>query len=141
MEEKLQETLNSLGFDIKKKNNVYQISKLIAERKAFLSKKKLTYGAKITVDDIAKQVVFSEYLKESGSGMSGGGFDSDMSQGFGFSKTSYKTGTGGISGTIEEQSNLFGKQYTYQFNYEDVREKIKSLAESNGYSFKYKIIP
>lgn len=140
MDEKLQETFDALGLEVKQKNNVYQVSKLIAERKAFLSKKKLTYNAKVTLDDDSKKLTFTEYLKESGSGLSSGGdFDSNMSPGFGFSKTSYKTGTGGISGTIEEQSNLFGKQYNYQFKYQEVREAIEDVAKKNGYSFDYKI--
>jgi hypothetical protein len=143
MHEELQAYAREIGSELKEKNGLYEISKTIAERKAFLSKKKLCYHAKFRVDDNSKSVVFSEYLKEKGSGISSGGgdFDSDMSPGFGFKATSYKSGPGGRSGSIEEQSKLFGKDYTYEFQYQTVREKIESMAEAAGYSFEYKVLP
>lgn len=79
-------------------------------------------------------------LKESGSGLSSGGdFDNSMSAGFGFKASTYKTGPGGISGNIEEQSKLFGKGYNYSFDYGKIRNKFKELAEKNGYDFNYSI--
>ena len=76
----------------KKKKGVWEFSATIAERKAFLSKKKLTYSAKMRIDDDAKVVKFSEMLIEAGSGFtSGGGFDDGMSTGFGFKTESYNT--------------------------------------------------
>ena len=49
---------------------------VIAERKAFLSKKKLTYKSKVRVNDEKKEVTFFEMLSESNSGLSAGsGFD------------------------------------------------------------------
>src|SRR5665647_1748533 len=59
---------------------------LIAERKAFLSKRKLTYKCKLRVDDGARCVTFWEMLVEKGSGVSGG---DDMAPGFGFKKETY----------------------------------------------------
>jgi len=79
-------------------------------------------------------------LKESGSGFStGGGLDDGISTGFGFKKEVYKTGTGGREGTIEEQSRLFGKDYSYKFEFKGIRKKIEELAQSSGYTFKYQI--
>lgn len=142
MQDQIADYAAKIGANLKSKSDVYELNKVIAERKAFLSKKKLTYTAKIKVDSNNKTMLFSEYLKESGSGISAGGdFDSNISPGFGFSKTTYKTGTDGISGSIEEQSNLFGKQYNYDFKYQQVREKVESLAKEFGYTFDYKIIP
>lgn len=126
--------------EIKQKNNEVKLHKVIAERKAFLSKKKLEYSANLKIDDDNKALHFTEMLKESGSGLSSGGdFDNNMSPGFGFKASTYKTGTGGISGNIEEQSKLFGKDYNYSFDYGKIRHKLKELAESNGYEFNYSI--
>ncbi len=124
------------------KKGLWDFSTTIAERNAFLSKKKLTYALKIRIDDDARTVRFSEMLIEAGSGLStGGDFDSGMSSGFGFKKESYNTFSGARQGTIEEQSNLFGKDYSYQFDYNEIRSKIKGIVESAGYQFEYQILP
>jgi hypothetical protein len=94
------------------KKGVWDFSATIAERKTFLSKKKLTYAVKMRIDDDAKVVRISEMIIEVGSGLSsGGGFDDGMSTGFGFKTESYNTFSGARRGTIEEQSKLFGKDY------------------------------
>ncbi|OGL30890.1 hypothetical protein A3F37_00415 [Candidatus Saccharibacteria bacterium RIFCSPHIGHO2_12_FULL_41_12] len=143
MEDKIRNYAQEIGAELKEKNGLWELSKLVAERKAFLSKKKLTYTAKFRINSDEKKVVLSEYLAEKGSGLSSGGgdFGSDMSPGFGFKTTSYKTGTSGISGSIQEQSDLFGKQYTYDFKYEAVRQKIETLALEAGFAFEYKVLP
>jgi len=124
------------------KKGVWDFSTTIAERKAFLSKKKLTYSLKIRIDDGAKIVRFSEMLIEAGSGLSSGGdFDSGMSTGFGFKTESYNTLSGARQGTIEEQSNLFGKDYSYQFDFKEIRLKVKDVVEKAGYKFGYQILP
>ena len=74
------------------KKGIWSFSAIIAERKAFLSRKKLTYTLKLRIDDDDKVVRFSEMLTESGSGLSSGGdLDSGMSSGFGFKTESYNT--------------------------------------------------
>ena len=130
------------GADLNEKKGVWEFGKLIAERKAFLSKKKLTYSAKFRIDEESKTVIFTEMLTEKGSGLSsGGGFDSDMgmSSGFGFKKEVYKSGRGGREGSIEEQSNLFGKDYHYNFDYKEVLKKFEEIIKQNGYKLEYKI--
>ena len=82
-----------------------------------MTKQKLIYSAKFRVDEGNREVRFTEMLKESGAGMSSGGIDSGMSSGFGFKKESYNTLSGPREGTIEEQSNLFGKKYEYKFDF------------------------
>ncbi|RJQ42708.1 MAG: hypothetical protein C4534_09735 [Gaiellales bacterium] len=104
-----------------------------------MSKKKLEYVAKFRVDDEDRVLRFSEMLKETGSGVSGGGMDGDTSPGFGFKKESYRTGGGPREGTIEEQSNLFGKKYEYTFRFGDIRNRFERLAAENGYSFEYRV--
>ena len=123
--------------DLKEKKGVYTLEFVVAERKAFLSKKKLTYSAKFRIDDDKKELRFTEMLKEASSGMSSG--DSDMSPGFGFKKETYKTGAGPREGSIEEQSTLFGKEYTYSFDFKTVRTCIEHAAVAAGYAFKYQV--
>ncbi|NLE95279.1 MAG: ribonucleoside-triphosphate reductase [Dehalococcoidia bacterium] len=123
--------------DLKEKKGVYTLEFVVAERKAFLSKKKLTYSAKFRIDDDKKELRFTEMLKEASSGMSSG--DSDMSPGFGFKKEKYKIGAGPREGSIEEQSTLFGKEYTYSFDFKTVRTCIEHAAVAAGYAFKYQV--
>ena len=109
----------------------------LAERKAFLSKKKLQYKCRARVDDAARKVRFWEMLIEKGSGISGGStdFDGGMSPGFGFKKETYKTGGKEREGTIEESSTLFGKDYSYSWDYAAVRKALRAVAEAEGYEF------
>ena len=129
----------SISANLKEKKGVYTLEFTVAERKVFLSKKKLTYSAKFRVDDANKEVRFTEMLKEASSGMSSG--DSEFSSGFGFKKETFKTGTGPREGIIEQQSELFGKQYTYTFDFKTVRTAIEAAATTAGYAFKYQITP
>jgi hypothetical protein len=124
------------------KKGVWDYSTTIAERKAFLSNKKLTYTIKIRIDESGKTVKFSEMLIEAGSGFSSGGdLDGGMSTGFGFKTESYNTLSGARKGTIEEQSKLFEKQYSYRFDYNEIRTKIQDVVEKSGYKFEYQILP
>ena len=143
MLDQIQTFAHDFGADLQEKNGVWELTKQIAERKVFLSKKKLNYTAKFRIDDAAKKITFSEYLAEKSSGLStgGGGFDSEMSPGFGFKASTYKTGIGGIEGSIKEQSTLFGKEFTYDFDYEEVRQNIEAIATGAEYTFEYKVLP
>ena len=105
---------------------------LVAERKAFLSTRKLTYKCKLRVDDGARSVIFWEMLVEKGSGVSGG---DDMAPGFGFKKESYGAWGKGRSGSIEEASSLFGRDFDYAWDYTAVRSMMRGVAEASGYRF------
>lgn len=142
MIQQIKSSLASYNGTWKDKNNVLEFSTVIAERKAFLSTKKLTYKARIKIEDDSKTIQFSEMLIEAGSGLSaGGGFDGEMSSGFGFKTETYNTMSGAREGNIQEQSNLFGKKFEYKFDYKEVRSKIESVAKEAGYEFKYQILP
>ena len=137
----IKQTLLSYGTDWHEKKGIWNFSTIIAERKAFLSTKKLTYSLRIRIDDATKVVHFSELLSESGSGISTGtDFDSGSS-GFGFKTESYNTFGGSRKGGIEEQSTLFGKEYSYRFNYQDIRLKVQEIVQNFGYSFDYQLLP
>ena len=121
--------------ELKEKKGVHELRFTVAERKVFLSRQKLEYQARFRIDDEKKLVKFTEMLKESGSGMSAG----DSSPGFGFKKETYSTKGKQREGSIEEQSNLFGKKYEYKFDFKTIRGKIEELAKSAGYGFDYSV--
>jgi hypothetical protein len=120
------------------KKGLWDFSAVIAERKAFLSKKKLTYSLKLRMDDTTKTMKFSEMLTEAGSGFSSGG---DMDSGFGYKTESYNTFSGARSGTIQEQSTQFGKDYSYTFDYAEIRSRVQVVVEQAGYKFDYQVMP
>lgn len=64
------------------KDGALTIEFKVAERKAFLTRKTLTYRAKLRVENDKREVRFFETLKETGLGLSSGDTD-DMSPGFG----------------------------------------------------------
>lgn len=131
----------SIGANLEEKNGIFTLKLVVAERKAFLSKRKLEYIANFRVDEENKTLKFTEVLKESGSGLSMGGSMDDMTPGIGFKMQTYKVGMGPREGTIEEQSSLFGKTYQYKFDFKTIRDKFKNIAEKNGWNFKYQIAP
>ncbi len=143
MQENIRRVLEPYGGEWKEKKGVWEWSVVIAERKAFLSKKKLTYSARMRFDDALKSIVLSEMLVESGSGLSsgGGGLDDGMSSGFGFRTESYNTTGGARAGHIAEQSNLFGKTYQYSFDWQEIRTRVEAVANANGYRFDYQMLP
>jgi hypothetical protein len=138
--EEIKKIGQEISAEIKEEKGIYVLESVIAERKWFLSKKKLTYTAKFRIDEENKLVKFTEMLKESGFGLSsGGGNDFEMSSGFGFKAGTYKMGMDGREGSIEEQSNLFGQKYEYKFDFGNVRKKIEEKSKEAGYQFKYQI--
>ncbi len=112
---------------------------VLAERKAFLSKKKLTYKCKARVDESAHLVRFWEMLVEKGSGVSSGG--DDFAPGGGFSAGTYKTSGKERSGSIETASSLFGKDYSYQWDYAAVRTALQQVAATAGYGWETVLNP
>jgi hypothetical protein len=122
------------------KKGACEFERLVAERKAFLSRKRLVYRASFRLDDQGRKLHFTEALKESGFGLSSGGGDMEMSAGAGFRKGVYRSGTQGLEGGIEEQSRLFGKDYKYSFDYGAVRNRFREIADEFGYAFEYHIL-
>ena len=135
--DEIKEFVEEIPATLKEKRGVYSVKFTVAERRVFLSKKKLTYSAKFRVDEDKKELRFTEMLTESGSGISAG--DSAVGPGFGFKKESYKTGMGPREGSIKEQSELFGAQYSYTFDFSKIRGAIDKLAIDAGYTFKYQV--
>lgn len=128
---------SSIGAELKEKKGAYTLTLVVAERKAFLSRKKLEYIAKFRVDDASRELRFTEMLKETGSGISSG--SEDISPGFGFKAETYKTGAGPREGGITEQSDYFGQQYSYSYDWSAIRNWMEQAAQAAGYSFSYSI--
>ena len=132
--------LARLGAEVKCNEDRGEAKLVLAEKKSFLSKKKVEYQAKFRVDERERVVRFFEMLKESGSGMSGGDID-DVGGGFGFKKETYKTGGGGREGTLEAQGNLLGQTYSFTFDYGWTRSAIEAISVHHGYRFEYQLTP
>ena len=137
--DEIERFLERIPATLKEKRGVYSVEFTVAERKTFLSKKRLTYSARFRIDEEKKELRFTEMLKESGAGLSSG--DGEPGPGFGFKKETYKTGAGPREGSIEEQSRLFGQEYSYAFDFSTVRTFIEAEAAKAGYTFKYHITP
>jgi len=138
--EEIKKFTQSIPANLEEKDGVYTISFILAERKTFLTRKKLEYIARFKINEEDKEISFTERLKEKGFGLSsGGGEDLDISPGFGFKKETYNTTSGVREGNIEEQSKLFGKDYQYNFDYQLIRKKIQEIAQEAGYKFSYQI--
>ena len=141
IQDNIKNLAKSLGTSLEEDKGIYTLKLVVAERKVFLSKKKLEYIAKFRLDEKTKSVKFTEMLIESGSGLSMGGAIDEMTPGVGFKIQSYKTGFGPREGSIEEQSVLFGKTYQYKFDFKTIREKLKKITQKDGWNFRYQITP
>ena len=129
LKEKLIEVSKNFPAEFKEqRDGSFILQFVVAERKVFLSKKKLIYKCKTRIDGMGKAVTFFEILCESSVGLSGGA-------GMGFTKETYGVKGKEREGNIEEQSRLFGKDYKYSFDYKKIRGTIKEEAEKAGYSF------
>jgi len=122
---------------VEKRGGIFLLDLIIARRKAFLRTDKLTYHSRLKVDINKKVMIFFEILKESGAGIGAGGAD-DFGTGFGFKVEKTKIGIDGKrEGLIKEQSDLFGKKYKYEFDFNRIRQDAKSIAKRFKLDFKY----
>lgn len=134
LKEKFTEVGKSFPVEFKEQRDGSLMLKfVVAERKVFLSKKKLTYRCKLRINDEKREVTFFEMLSESNVGLSVG-------SGFEFKKETYGIKGKEREGGIEEMSRLFGKDYKYSFDYKKIREAIKKEAQDADYSLSVKLI-
>ncbi|MEW6216674.1 MAG: hypothetical protein AB1543_03230 [Candidatus Bipolaricaulota bacterium] len=124
--------LGEFGEEVDERGNAIRFAKVVAERKTFLSRKRLVYRASIRVDEEKREVHLSEFLTETGFGLA-------VESGVGFKTETYRTGRGPREGGIAEQSKLFGKVYAYTFDHGAIRTAIETLARSHGYTVQYHI--
>jgi hypothetical protein len=123
---------------VPQKDGSLKLEAVVAERKSFLSKRKLTYICRLRVDDPARQVRFFEMLKESGFGVGGGG-DVDGGAGFGVKKEVYSSSGRVSRANLTEQSTLFGKDYSYKLDFGKFREAVRQACVAAGYAFEVKL--
>ena len=99
---------------------------VVAERKTLLSRQRLTYRARLRVDDEARTVRFYELLKESSRGLVGG-----------LTLTAEATKLSGKerTGIVEQRSRYLGKPYDFHLDYAAVRQAVESAARARGYAF------
>ena len=140
--DEIKESLVETNGEWKEKRGVRRFSTVIAERKALLSSKRLTYSFRLKIDHATRLVHFSEILIESGSGFSADGdLDGGSSSGFGVRTETYNTFKKPRQGTIEEQSRLFGNEYTFHFEFNTIRSRVQQITEAHGYAFDYQVLP
>ncbi len=132
LREALREALASLGGEVREKGDAIEFTKVLAERKMFLSRRRLVYRATVRVDEGRREVQLLESLTETGSGLA-------ADSGVGVKKETYRIGRGPREGGIAEQSKLFGKAYAYTFDHGAIRTVIENLARSHGYTVQYHI--
>jgi hypothetical protein len=135
--EQFQEFARSIPAEFICRDGLCELRLVVAERKAFLTRRKLEYRAKMRIDAAARLVKFTEQLIESSSGLSSG----DSASGFGFKAEIYSIRGKERLGSIEEQSSLFGKKYSYSFDFGQIRPRFEQLSSQAGYVFKYQITP
>ena len=131
--EQFREFARSIPAEFVCRDGLCELVFTVAERKAFLTRRKLEYRAKFRVDNASRLVKFTEQLKETSSGLSSG----DSTPGLGFKAETYRTQGKERLGSIEEQSSLFGKKYSYNFNFGTIRPRFEQLSLQAGYVFKY----
>jgi len=138
--ERLTAVIEAIPATLTESKGVFSFSCIVAERKAFFCRQKLVYSVNFRIDDSKKELLFWEMLKEHGFGLGISNTSEGMSPGFGFKKSTYKIGFGPREETIEEQSKLFGKKYSYTFEFGSLRRSIQAAVVAAGYSFTCKFI-
>ena len=134
--EEIKKIAEEKGAAFQEKKDSCHFEIVLAERKAFLTSKKLVYKASCKIDSSKNELRYSELLFEKGWGLSGG--DIDSTPGFGFKTETYKLTPGKPpERMIEEQSNLFGKKYQYKFDLSEIRSRIREAAMRNGLGFRH----
>ena len=134
VEGRLRALAESWQFSWSESGQEITITKVLAERSSVLARQKLEYRATIAIDDAKWQLRYRDSLKETSSGLSSG--DSEDGAGFGFSGGAYaSSGAPGLGDDIAEQVVKYGKDYTFDFPYEQWREQVRMIAAETGYDF------
>jgi hypothetical protein len=137
-EEFLNKKFSFTGSFLEQRDKSLLLTSPIAERKAFLSKKTLTYRCRIKINEVEKKVYLYEILDEKSSGLTSGGDDEDFSTpGFGFKIEKYNTTDGTRRGTIEEAAILFGKQYKYTFDWKEIKTFAVEISKKFDYQLEF----
>lgn len=126
------------GSLVEERGGLWVFNYQVADRDTAVNKTSISFTAKFRILDDQKVFRYTEIIKEVSSGLGVGG---DLKMGISTKSEKYKVGTEGREGAVSESSTLAGKSLDYKLDYGAIRQNIKSLAEKNGYKFKYKILP
>ncbi len=128
----LHDLVRTVGGEISERGGEIELTKVLAERRVLLSRRRLVYRARLRVDEGKREVHLSESLTEVGSGLAADG-------GAGFKVETYRTGRGPREGDLAERSRLFGKVYATTFDHGAVRSAIEGIARQHGYTVCYRV--
>ncbi len=141
IEEKIMKTIRSvitgLPGDFQSDDGLHSLTSIVAERKGFFSRRKLTFTARFRVNEETREVVYNETLVERKSGLGAG--SGEGISGFGFRTWKISSGPSGLDGALEEQSELFGRKYGFTFRFQQIRDAVRKLAAEEGYTFKHQL--
>ena len=131
IETELAEIGSGFGLESKEKKGVVTLSRLAAEKKGFLSKRKVTYQALYKIDQEQKELHFTEFLIESASGAGGAGSES------------WSTGSAkeGPEGRVGKRMSALAKKYQIHFPAVEVGVRFRQAAEAGGYAFIFQKTP
>lgn len=132
LREALLQALAVLGGEVRERGDAIEFTKVLAERRAFLSRRRLVYRATVRVDEGRREVHLWESLTETSSGLA-------PEAGAGFKVETYRTWPEARAGTIKEQAELFGKRYNYTFDFSAVRKELEAAARGHGYAVQVKL--
>lgn len=132
LREALLQALASLGGDVREKGEAIEFTKVLAERRVFFSRTRLVYRVTVRVDEGRREVHVWESLAETSAGLAPGA-------GAGAKLERYRTRPLTREGTIAEEAALFGKRYSYSFDFAAVRGVIERAARDQGFAVRYSV--
>jgi len=125
----------NLSLNIREAQGIHHINVIVADCKSYNSRQKLEYRARFRINETEKAVKFTEALQESEVGFSSG---SPLSRA-GFKADTFDIRNISVKVSIEDQTTLFEKRYTYSYDFSSIRDQIEVLTDKAGYRFKYQI--
>lgn len=136
--EAIRRAFQGRGAEFTDRDGVLSVTLVVAERKGFLSRRKVTYSARFRVDEPRRTVLFSELLKESGSGLTGSGPLGEP--GAGFKVQTWKTGRGPRQGMIEEQARDLAGRFQMSIDFAANRAAVEKAVAEIGYALEYHVL-
>jgi hypothetical protein len=133
----IRNTMTGLPGDFQAEDGLHSLTSVIAERKGFFSRRKLTFTARFRVNEETREVIYNETLVERRIGL-GAGIGEGIS-GFGFRKWKITANPRGLDGTEEGHSQPFGRKDGFTFRFQQVRDAVRKVVEEEGYTFKNQI--
>ncbi len=132
MIEALRQFLQGQGGELRQEGDKILYTKVLAERRVLLGKRRVVYRARFRVDAQAREILYSEQLVETGLGMS-------PEAGVGTRVEVGSLTPGPREGRLAEELNLLGKRYSVQFDYGALRRGLEAVAAEQGYTLRFSL--